>query len=141
MEKRETKKAPAVIAYIALAASLIVIAGAILFSACRSSETYRREHAAYTPAAGNNGTKEGIVREYFQQPDGTWVCEGHTYKYRLEITGRMANAVADSTFVYLSNLEEITFDRAWKAAGLSSYTDDYFDADEAVLAECRTEKG
>ena len=45
----------------------------------------------------------------------------------------MGGAVKDSTFVYLSNIEEITFDQAWKAAGLSSNMDDYFDPKDAVL--------
>ena len=57
------------------------------------------------------------------------------YKYRLEIDGRMPNAAVDSSFVYLSNLEEITFDQAYQAAGISSNSDDYFSPDKAVLVE------
>ena len=45
------------------------------------------------------------------------------------------NAVKDSTYIYLSNKEDITFEQAWKASGLSSNMDDYFDIDEAVLVE------
>ena len=67
--------------------------------------------------------------------DGTWELNGITYKYRLEITGRMPNASADITFVYLSNLETITFDQAWKSSGYSSNTADYFTAEDAVLVE------
>ena len=56
---------------------------------------------------------------YYEMTDGTWKTDDHTYKYRLEITGRMGGgAVKDSTFVYLSNIEEISFDQAWKASGL-----------------------
>ena len=66
---------------------------------------------------------------------GTWQCDGHIYKYRLEISGRLSNAVKDSTYIYLSNIEDITFEQAWKASGLSSNMDDYFDIDEAVLVE------
>ena len=69
--------------------------------------------------------------------DGTWLCEEHTYKYCLEIEGRMPNAAKDSTFVYLSNIEEISFERAYMAAGLSSSTDDYFSPEEAVLVDMR----
>lgn len=32
-------------------------------------------------------------------------------------------------------IEDITFEQAWKASGLSSNMDDYFDIDEAVLVE------
>jgi hypothetical protein len=53
----------------------------------------------------------------------------------LEISGRLSNAVKDSTYIYLSNIEDITFEQAWKASGLSSNMDDYFDIDEAVLVE------
>lgn len=67
--------------------------------------------------------------------DGTWECDGHSYKYRLEISGRMNNAATDSTFIYLSNIKDITFEQAWKAAGLSSNTNDYFDAKDAVLVD------
>ena len=74
-------------------------------------------------------------RTYQELSDGTWQCEGHTYTKRLEISGRMPNAAVDSTFVYLTNLEDITFEQAWKAAGLSSSTDDYFSPEDAVLVE------
>lgn len=47
----------------------------------------------------------------------------------------MSNAAVDTTFVFLSNLENITFDQAWKAAGYSSNTSDYFSIEEAVLVE------
>ena len=90
-------------------------------------------------------TDEADAEEYFEQGklvtlvkyyeigDGTWKTDSNSYKYRLEITGRMNAAAKDSTFVYLSNIEEISFDQAWKAAGLSSNMDDYFDPKDAVL--------
>ncbi len=82
-------------------------------------------------------TIDSGFRTYYKMSDGTWATDTHSYQYRLEISGRMNNAVKDSTFVYLSNIESITFDRAWKAAGLSSNMDDYFSAEEAVLVELR----
>ncbi len=75
------------------------------------------------------------MKTYYEMTDGTWMCDGHLYQYRLEITGRMPNAAVDSSFVYLSNIGEIPFDRAYKAAGISSHSDDYFSPEEAVLAE------
>ena len=83
-------------------------------------------------------TIDGNLRTYYQNTDGTWQADGRHYQYRLEICGRMPNAAVDSTFVYLSNLKTITFDQAWKAAGLSSNTDDYFALEEAVLVEWLT---
>ena len=75
---------------------------------------------------------------YYRNDDGTWEYEGHIYQYRLEIGGRMPNAAVDTTFVYLSNLETITFEQAWKAAGFSSNTADYFTVEDAVLVEVQT---
>ena len=70
---------------------------------------------------------------YYEMSDGTWKTDDYAYKYKLEISGRMPGAEKDSTFVCLSNLENITFEQAWKASGLSSNLDDYFDETEAKL--------
>ena len=75
------------------------------------------------------------MKTYYEMTDGTWMCDDHLYKYRLEINGRMPNADVDSSFVYLSNTEEITFDQAYKAAGISSNSYDYFLPEDAVLVE------
>lgn len=80
-------------------------------------------------------TVEGNIKTYYEMSDGSWTCDELPYKYRLEISGRMPSAAVDSTFVYLSNREEITFEQAWRAAGLSSSTADYFAQEEAVLVE------
>ena len=85
--------------------------------------------------ASVSDTVEGNIKTYYEMSDGSWMCDGLPYKYRLEISGRMPDAAKDSTFVYLSNMEEITFEQAWKAAGLSSSTADYFAQEEAVLVE------
>ena len=69
--------------------------------------------------------------KYYEMSDGTWRTDTHTYKYRLEITGRMGGAAKDSTFVLLSNLEDITFEQAWKASGFSSNSNDYFQEEDA----------
>lgn len=70
---------------------------------------------------------------YYELDDGTWLYDGKHYKYRLEITGRMNNAAKDSTFIYLSNIEDIPFDRAMMASGLSSNMADHFSPEEAVF--------
>ena len=75
------------------------------------------------------------LKTYCELSDGTWECDGYTYKYRLEIKGTMPNADVSSTFVYLSNIENISFEQAWKAAGLSSNMKDYFAVEDAVLVD------
>ena len=69
--------------------------------------------------------------KYYEMSDGTWKTDTYTYQYRLEITGRNNAAVKDSTFVFLSNTEDITFEQAWKASGFSSNMDDYFKEEDA----------
>ena len=59
-------------------------------------------------------TIEGNVQTYYEMTDGTWMCDDHLYKYRLEINGRMPSAAVDSYFVYLSNIEKISFEQAYK---------------------------
>ena len=80
-------------------------------------------------------TVAGNMKEYSEMTDGTWMCDDYTYQHRLEITGRMPNAAKDSTFVYLSNFEEISFEQAYMAAGISSNLEDYFSPEDAVLVE------
>ncbi len=69
--------------------------------------------------------------KYYEMSDGTWKTDDYIYQYRLEITGRMGGAVKDSTFVFLSNIKDITFEQAWKASGFSSNMDDYFKEEDA----------
>ena len=86
-------------------------------------------------------TIEDGLKTYYEMSDGTWECDGHSYQYRLEISGRMPNAAVDSRFVYLSNLQTISFERAWRASGFSSHTDDYFSPEQAVLVEWHSVQG
>ena len=92
---------------------------------------------ACTPKDPVKRVHQGSYRTYNEMRDGTWECDGIGYAYRLEITGRMYNAANDTTFVYLSNREEITFEQAWKASGLSSFLQDYFTPEQAVLVDVR----
>lgn len=73
------------------------------------------------------------MAKYYEMSDGTWKTDDYTYQYILEVTGRMNNADKDSTFVFLSNIKDITFEQAWKASGLSSNMDDYFKEEDAKL--------
>lgn len=90
---------------------------------------------------GNNKdvkeTIDGNVKTYSEMSDGTWCCDDVSYEYRLEIHGLLNNATVESVYVYLSNIEDISFEQAWKASGLSSNTNDYFAVEDAVLVECK----
>ena len=82
-------------------------------------------------------TVEGNMKTYYEMTDETWMCDDRIYKYRLEISGRIPNAAVDSSYIYLSNIEEITFEEAYKASGISSYSGDYFSPEKAVMVEMR----
>ena len=123
---------------------LFAIIAAVLLTGCRSSApgtaSVIRTYEVTDPELSEEYFAEDklvtMVR-YYELSDGTWKTDDHIYQYRLEITGRLGGAAKDSTFVYLSNLPEITFDQAWKAAGLSSNMNDYFDPADAVLVEMK----
>jgi len=83
--------------------------------------------------ANYNNEEYVITKLHYENLDGEWVCGEHTYKYRLEITGRLNNAAKNTTYIVLSNTEDITFDQTWKASGLSSNLNDYFDPSVAVI--------
>ena len=97
-----------------------------------SREVISKEETTVDSSAEPHMNEETPLHLYKRSDDGTWGCDGYVYKYRLEITGRVPNSAYDTTYVFLSNLEEITFDRAWKAAGYSSNREDYFEPEDAV---------
>ena len=71
--------------------------------------------------------------KHYQLSDGTWMTDDHSYKYKLELKGRMHAAEKDSVFQILTNNPDITFDMAWKAYGFSSNSEDYFKVEDAVF--------
>ena len=77
--------------------------------------------------------KEFTLITYYEMSDGTWKTDEHAYLYKYVITGRLNNAVKDITYTILSNMDNISFEQAWKASGLSSNSDDYFNAEDAVF--------
>ena len=93
------------------------------------------EQGNLTDSQNYSSVINGNMKTYYQMTNGTWSCDGYIYQYRLEIKGRLNNAAQDSEYVYLSNIPEITFDQAWKASGLSSDSNDYFQIQDAVLVE------
>ena len=77
---------------------------------------------------------------YYRMNDGTYWYNGNSYKSRIELTGRVPNAAKDTTYVYLSNKEDITFEQAWK----DQYSDDlkeHFKPEEAILVEIENRPG
>lgn len=103
----------------------------------RITNVYRIEIMNYD--AGPVETIHGNMKTYYKNSDGTWQVDGRIYKYRLEISGQVENEACPgpTTFVYLSNLENITFKQAWNAL-FSGNCADWFLVDEAVLVDWPT---
>ncbi len=118
-----------------------IVDGNIVLQSNEQEVHYWGEQGIHSPFALPTIIKtiESNFRTYYELNDGTWYYNGYIYKYRLVITGRMPNAVADTTYVYLSNIEDISFERAMWASGLSSSLEQYFSPEEAVLVEISTE--
>ena len=116
------------------------ICGVLLFvmvlsiSGCsKNTETTIVNTFEQTPSELIEETEDVILKTYYEMSDGTWKTNDHTYQYKLVITGRLNNAVKDTTYTILSNAEDITFEQAWKASGLSSNSKDYFEIEDAVF--------
>lgn len=83
-----------------------------------------------------NATEDGIMKTYYEMEDGTWNCEGTVYQLRLELRGRMPNAIKDSMFVVLTNNAELTFEAVSKSMFSSSFEDTKI-MEGSVLVELR----
>lgn len=99
-----------------LALSLVLLAGC---SASNVVKTY-------------DSKQDGVMVTYQELKDGTWKCEDTVYPYRLELSGRQRLAVQDSTFVVLSQREDVTFEEVSQAL-VSSVAS--FDSADYVLVE------
>ena len=82
-----------------LALSLVLLAGC---SASNVVKTYESD-------------QDSVMVTYQELKDGTWKCEDTVYQYRLELTGTLPNAQADSHYVVLSQREDVTFQEVSQA--------------------------
>lgn len=95
-------------------------------------DTFEQTPVEQAERCVENG-EEVTLRTYYEMSDGTWKTDDYAYQYKLVVAGRLHNAVDDITYTILSNIEEISFEQAWKASGLSSNLDDYFQPEDAVF--------
>lgn len=71
----------------------------------------------------NESEEDGIMVTYYKMNDGTWKCEDKIYQYRLELTGRMSNAIRDTSFAVLTDNDNFTFEIVAKSIYSSSIDD------------------
>ncbi len=67
--------------------------------------------------------QNGILDSYCQMKDGTWKQGDNTYKFRLELTGRLPNAKFDTFYVVLTNNSDLSFEDVSKSLYSSSIED------------------
>lgn len=81
-------------------------------------------------------SEDGVMKTYYEAEDGTWECDGIVYRFRLELRGRMPNAVKDSCYVVLTDNAELTFGDVTKSMISSSFEDAKI-MEGSVLVELR----
>ena len=125
---------------------LRILSFSLLFAAIgcsKNAETAIVDTFIETPSEDVEGrmkdAEEVVLKTYCEMSDGTWKADDHTYRYKLVITGRLRNAARDTTYTILSNIEDISFEQAWKASGLSSDLNDYFETEDAVFVAIKLE--
>lgn len=116
---------------------LLLIAALLVLGGCTAKNpTVLRTYEQTPPDEIASRTRDGeevILLPYEELSDGSWQAQGIVYPFRLELTGRLPGAARDSSYTLLSQSEDISFEQAWKASGLSSNSEDYFDEEYAIF--------
>ena len=102
---------------------------AILMNSCSKNPHIVKTYDVTKAEQSDDGLV--ILVRHYEMSDGTWKTDSASYEYRLEVSGRLNGAAKDSTFVFVSNIKNISFQKAFLAAGFSSNTNDYFSEEEA----------
>lgn len=108
---------------------MLIIIGilAVLLVGCEKTDiaqTYKKSE--------NNG----ITFTYYKMKDGTWKCDDKIYQYRLELTGRLPNAVTDSCYVVLTDNENLAFEDVSNSL-LGSLLEDSKTMEGSVIVELK----
>lgn len=105
----------------------------LVLCACSGSVDGETDRESYTVEANDSG----VLRTYsYSATTHCYLCDGIKYTYCLTLSGRMPSAAKDSTYVVLSNVQDVTFEQAYQQF-ISSDTADFFDPRDAVVVEMR----
>ena len=116
---------------------LVILMVLLTFVGCmRNKNTDLIVKEVYAVSEALESDDYTVLVEYYEMSDGTWKTDKYSYKYRLVITGKDETAVKDTTYVFLSNLEEISFEQANRSV-LSSGSSDFFNEEDAILVEIK----
>lgn len=84
-------------------------------------------------------TFAGGYKTYYRLRDGRWKADGRIYQYRHQISGNLPDDTGDAFFVYLSNLETISFEQAFQASGFGDDPNGFFPPEDVVLVDWKIE--
>ena len=105
----------------------------LLLCACGTKADGETDGESFTIEANDSG----VLKTYsYSAQLRCYSCDGMKYTYLLTLSGRMPNAAKDSTFVVLSNTQDITFEQTYRQF-ISSDTEDFFAPKDAVVVEMR----
>lgn len=99
----------------------------LLFTGCGKSDIAKTY---------NQSEKDGILMTYYEMNDGTWQCDDNIYQFRLELAGRMPNAKSGSSYVVLTDNENLTFEDVAKSLYSSSLEDSKI-MDGSIIVEMK----
>lgn len=122
--------------YVAVLTVCILTLSAVVSGCGMGEPRVVRTFEENVPGPGEDCAQaEGLtLMTYYEMSDGTWRTDDCTYQYRLVLTGSLGRgAVKDTTYIVLSNRDDITFMQACMASGLSSSLDAYFEVEDAVI--------
>lgn len=84
----------------------ICIVCLMLLAGCGENEIMK----TYEPSGDN-----AVMKTYYEMKDGTWKCDDTIYQFRLELTGRMPDAVKDSCYIVLTDDKSLSFETVSKS--------------------------
>jgi hypothetical protein len=127
-EMKSKKSVKKMVAF--LAAGIMILSSLSMLTACTANS-----NADSTSQAVEQVTEEEMLTQktYYELSNHSWRTDEGTYKYKLELSGELPNTNSRANFIVLANKEEIAFEEALAASGLSSSTQEYFKPEEAVI--------
>ena len=115
----------------------------LIYGSPRYVKRYRQTSEEQVQETINSGAFVNLMN-YYQFYDGTWAVEfldaswdHFKYQYKLELTGTDATDGKETTYIVLSNREDITFAEAWKATGTDDPSAGGFDLADAIIVAVR----
>lgn len=77
---------------------------------------------------------KGVLCDYRENSDGTWSADGRIYQHKVMLTGKLPSAEGMTTYIVLTNDENITFEEVGKSF-YSSNSADLLNPEKACVVQ------